>query len=278
MNASAPIADDTGQGRRLRTVFCTRGGLFGALVLEALSCCERIELCGIVRSSRWCHPGLGFLRGSLAYIRRSGLGYSLYLLCATTLGDALCSFGKMQRVPSRTRPNGIRVHTTPDINRSESLEFLRDRRPELLVSAFFDQRLQEPALAVATFGCLNIHPSLLPDFKGVDPVLQSRLQGAESGATVHYMTPVLDSGAILAQEPVALHEGTSVFAATARCFRTGAELLVREIDRVAHGQAGVPQPAPGSYHGWPSRADISALYARGSALIRLSDLRQIVSA
>jgi methionyl-tRNA formyltransferase len=258
-------------------VLCTRGGLFGALVLNSLIACDRIELCGIVRSSRWFHPGLGFLGGAIAYLRRSGLSYSLYLACATTLSDVLCGFGKTQRVPLRSRPGGMPVHTTPDINSPEALEFLGDCRPELLVSAFFDQRLHEPALAVATLACLNIHPSLLPALKGVDPVLQARLKGLGCGVTVHYMTPALDSGPILAQASVASARTRSVFDATAHCFLAGSQLLVEKIDRVAHGYVGAPQDAEGSYQGWPSRADIRALRRRGGTLIRLSDLTGIFS-
>jgi methionyl-tRNA formyltransferase len=275
-HASAPAVRC--QPRRLRTVLCTRGGLFGALVLKTLSGCDRIELRGIVRSSRWFNPTFGILRGSVEYIRRSGLSYSVYLVCATALGDALCGLGKLGRVPLLTSRGGLPVHTTADINGPEALEFLRDCNPELLVSAFFDQRLREPALAVAKLGCLNIHPSLLPAFKGVDPVLQARLQGVGYGVTVHYMTPVLDSGAILAQRDLAAGEAESIFATTAHCFHAGAELLVTEIDRVARGQVGVPQNALGSYQSWPSRSDIRALRAAGGALIRLSDLREIVSA
>jgi methionyl-tRNA formyltransferase len=278
LSAGTPAAEVSDEPRRLRTVFCTRGGLFGALVLNSLMACDRIELCGIVRSSRWFDPRFGFLRGSVEYIRRTGLCYSLYLLCATALGDALCGFGKTGPVPLRTRPGVIPVHTTPDINSPEALAFLGNCSPELLVSAFFDQRLRERALAMARLGCLNIHPSLLPAFKGVDPVLQGRLQGGGCGVTVHYMTPVLDSGAILAQRPVESAKTSSIFAATARCFQAGAELLVETIDCVAQGQVGVPQHAPGSYQGWPSRADIRALHAAGDALIHLSDLRQIVGA
>jgi methionyl-tRNA formyltransferase len=277
LSAGTPARAASGEARRLRTVFCTRGGLFGALVLKTLSGCEQIELCGIVRSSRMFHPSLGFLRGSLAYIRRSGLSYSLYLLCATSLADALCGLARTGRVPLRTGQAGIPVHTTPDINGRKTLEFLRSRRPELLISAFFDQRLQEPALAVASLGSLNIHPSLLPAFKGVDPVLQARVQGAGYGVTLHSMTPALDSGAILAQRSMAFRKDISVFAATAHCFHAGAELLVREIDRMARGRVGVPQSAPGSYQSWPSRSDIRALRVGGGALIRFSDLRQILS-
>jgi methionyl-tRNA formyltransferase len=74
---------------RLRTVFCTCGGLFGALVLRRLRASDRLEICGIIRSVRVLDPRFGFLRGALAQIRRSGVAYALYLWCTTTLTDWL---------------------------------------------------------------------------------------------------------------------------------------------------------------------------------------------
>jgi methionyl-tRNA formyltransferase len=237
-----------------------------------------MEVCGIVRSSRMFHPSFGVLRGSIAYLRRSGIAYSLYLWCATTLADVLCGLGRIGRVPARTPRCGEPVHTTADINDPAALEFLRDCAPDLLVSAFFDQRLKQAALAVPSRGCLNVHPSLLPWFKGVDPVLQARIAAGHTGVSVHYMTPVLDEGAILAQQPIAACGRISVFKATAQLYRAGAELLVGVIDQVVRGQPGTPQGAPGSYQSWPSRADIRALRRRGGTLIRLSDLAGIFSA
>jgi folate-dependent phosphoribosylglycinamide formyltransferase PurN len=258
-------------------VLCTRGGLFGALVLRELRACDRLEVCGIVRSSRMFHPSLGPLRGSLAYLRRSGVAYSVYLWCATTLADVVCRLAWIGCVPTRTRPRGVPVHTTRDINDPKSLEFLGDCTPDLLVSAFFDQRLTPAVLAVPARGCLNIHPSLLPWFKGVDPVLQARLVAGHTGVSVHYMTPRLDAGAILAQQPMAVSGRVSVFTATAQLYRAGAKLLVNVIDRVLRGEAGTPQSAPGTYQSWPSRADIRALRRSGGALIRPSDLMGILN-
>jgi methionyl-tRNA formyltransferase len=257
----------------LRTVYCTRGGLFGALVLHRLRACDRIEICAIVRSSRVLNPAFGFLRGALGLISHCGMAYALYLFCATTLTDVLCALTRNEGVPLHSRPGGVPVHTTRNINDAAGLQFLLERAPDLIISAFFDQRLQEAALAVPARGCLNIHPSLLPAFKGVDPVVQARLQRADGvGVTVHYMTSGLDEGAVLAQRPVAVPADASIFDTTARLFREGAELLVGEIDRVGRGEAGTAQRAGGSYQGWPSRAEVGALHALGSRLIRFSDL------
>jgi len=164
------------------------------------------------------------------------------------------------------------VHTTPDINDPTSLKFLRHCTPDLLVSAFFDQRLHEAALAVPARGCINIHPSLLPDFRGVDPVLQARLHRASLGVTVHWMTPILDQGEILAQRAISPDERASVFATTAGLFSAGADLLASRLE-MDPGDHGSSQRAGGSYQSWPTRSDVRALRAGGGALMRLEDFK-----
>jgi folate-dependent phosphoribosylglycinamide formyltransferase PurN len=247
-------------------------------VLSRLRKCDRIEICAIVRSSRTFHPAFGFLRGALAYFRRSGFAYSLYLFCTTTLADLLCAFTPIGCVPLRTSRKGIPVHTTRDINDADGLGFLRGCAPDLIVSAFFDQRLQEAALSVPARGCLNIHPSLLPSFRGVDPVLQARLHGvAPLGVTVHYMAPALDTGNILAQCAMTVPERATIFETTALLFCEGAELLVSQIDCVETGGTGAAQRAGGSYQSWPTRADIRGLRTLGYVLIRLTDVTRFLT-
>jgi methionyl-tRNA formyltransferase len=262
--------------RPLRVVYCTRGGLFGTVVLRELRACSGLEICGVVRSSRNFHPRFGFLRGALAYIRQSGVAYALYLLCATSLADVLGGLGCVGCVPTRSRAGGPRVHTTRDINDPTSLQFLTDCAPDLLVSAFFDQRLREAVLAVPVLGCVNIHPSLLPAFKGIDPVLQAQLHRAEVGVTVHYMTPELDAGGILAQRVVPTPERASVFEVTAALFSEGARLLTSQLDRLRRHERGTPQTSAGSYQSWPTRAEIRSLRANGGSLLRLSDLTKLL--
>jgi methionyl-tRNA formyltransferase len=282
LSAGASVTADANlsvgaQPRRLRVAYCTRGGLFGALVLGRLRACRQIEICGIVRSSRNFHPRFGFLRGALAYIRSSGIGYSLYLLCATTLADWVCGFSAVGGVPTRSRAGDTPVLTTRNVNDPEALQFLHDCAPDLLVSAFFDQRLQEAALSIPSHGCVNIHPSLLPAFKGVDPVLQARVHQGEVGVTVHYMTAVLDAGEILVQRSPAIRAGASVFETTAVLFDEGARLLVAQMPRIERRERGVPQDvAAGSYQSWPDRREVRALRVLGGVLIRLSDFKRML--
>jgi len=256
---------------RLRIVYCTCGGLHGALVLRRLRACEGIEICAVIRSSRVMQSRFGFLRGAVAQIRRSGLTYALYLWCSTTLADWLCRAG-IGAVPTRSAA-GLPVYTTRNLNDEDGLKFLAACAPDLLVCAYFNQLLHAPALALPKYGCLNIHPALLPEAKGVDPVFQSLLHGVPPlGVTVHFMTPEFDAGRIVAQRSIEGPAGASVFAITARLFREGAELLASAIESVAGGATGSPQSGIGSYQSWPTRAEIGLLRARGGALLHLADL------
>jgi methionyl-tRNA formyltransferase len=257
---------------RLRTVLCTCGGLHGALVLRRLRDCQSLDICAVIRSSRVIEARFGFIGGAVEQIRRSGIRYALYLWCATTLADWLCSLSGIGAVPTRDAA-GLPVYTTRNLNDEEGLKFLAECAPDLLISAFFNQRLHAPALALPKHGCLNIHPALLPEAKGVDPVFQSLLHGVPPlGVTVHFMTPELDAGRIVAQRSIERPARSSVFAITARLFRDGAELLASAIESVAGGATGSPQSGIGSYQSWPTPREVGLLRARGGALLHLADL------
>jgi hypothetical protein len=272
-----PAAANSAAPARLRTVLCTCGGLYGALVLRRLRACDRLEICAVVRSTRVLDPRFGFLRGAAAQVRRSGIAYSLYLWCATTLADWLCALGGAGAVPHHSSAPRVSVLTTRNLNDAEGQRFLAKCAPDLLVSAFFNQRLDAATLAVPTRGCLNIHPSLLPDDKGVDPVFQAILRGApELGVTVHFMSPELDAGRIVAQRSIERRAAWSVFEATAVLFREGAELLAAAIGPVECGATGSPQSGAGSYQSWPTSQELRNFRARRGVLVRIADLVRLM--
>ena len=224
----------------MRVVLCTSGGRPGAAVLRTLRN-NGVEITGIVVSTRILSPRYGFLRGAWEQCRRSGLRYTTYL--------GLLSLGRM---------DGFR---TTDIN--QHADQIAAHRPDLVVSAFFNQRIGGTITALAP--TLNIHPSLLPQFKGVDPVFYARLRGAPLGVTVHRVSPELDSGDILAQQ--AYDPGGSVLASTVALYARGAQLLLDTL-----GQPARPQSGSGNYDSWPTRADVAALRRKGVRLAQPRDL------
>ena len=225
----------------MRAVLCTSGGRPGAAVLHTLSSSGRVHVAGVVISTRVLSPRYSFLRGAWEQFRRSGLRYTVYL--------GMLSMGR------------VKGFATRDINAEPGL--IADLKPDLIVSAFFNQRIGESITALAP--ALNIHPSLLPAFKGVDPVFYARLRGAPLGVTVHRISPELDSGDIVAQQ--VFDPGGSVLASTVALYARGAQLLVDSL-----GEPSQAQKSGGNYDSWPTRADVAALRRKGVRLARLRDL------
>jgi methionyl-tRNA formyltransferase len=237
----------------MRAVLCTSGGLPGAAVLDALQSSDKIQVVGIVRSTRVLSARYRFLRGAWEQYRRSGLRYTAYLGCTL-----------LKPLPRR----GVPALATRNVNDASGRELIAQLAPELIVSAFFNQRIGAAVTALAP--SVNIHPSLLPAFKGVDPVFYARLRGAPLGVTLHRISPDLDAGPILAQQASAALEGESVLAATVRLYALGARLLIDSLERVR--SQGTKQAAAGNYDSWPRRGEVAALRRKGVRLVRLRDL------
>ncbi len=125
---------------------------------------------------------------------------------------------------------------------------LRDLRPDLIAVAAYGQILPPSILDLPRFGCLNVHTSLLPRYRGAAPIQWAILNGdAETGVTIMKMDPGLDTGDILTQARTPIHPEDTSETLHHRLARMGGELLVRTIpDYVAGGISPRPQPAEGA--------------------------------
>jgi methionyl-tRNA formyltransferase len=260
----------------VRVVLCTSGGCFGALVLQQLLASPGCEVVGVVRSTRVLRPRYGWLQGALAQVRLSGWRYAAYLGAVSTLAELPAAGGALPGLHAQAAASGLPLLSTRDLNQPPGQDWLRRLRPDLLVSGFFNQRLDDATCALARAGAVNIHPSLLPRDKGVDPVFFGRLRGAERfGVSVHRVVAALDAGPVLAQRVVAAASDDSVFRLTARLFQQGAQLLTGQLDAILNGACGTPQAGEGNYDSWPTPAEVAALRRRGVALLRFRDLLEL---
>jgi len=130
---------------------------------------------------------------------------------------------------------------------AEFLEVLRGLQPDLIVVAAYGQILPPSILELPRFGCLNVHTSLLPKYRGAAPIQWAILNGeAETGVTIMKMDAGLDTGDILTQATTPIHAEDDSPTLHDRLARMGAELLVRTLpDYVAGKTPGRPQPAEG---------------------------------
>jgi methionyl-tRNA formyltransferase len=124
----------------------------------------------------------------------------------------------------------------PESLKSEARELTAALRPDLLVSFAYGRIFGPRFLALFPLGGINIHPSLLPRYRGPTPIPQAILNGdRETGITIQRLAPDMDSGDILAQERVPLtgRETTGTLSALMAC--KAAELLPGLLRRLASG-------------------------------------------
>ena len=106
----------------------------------------------------------------------------------------------------------------------------RALQPDVILSFSTPQIIKEPLLSLPKYGILNVHGSLLPDYRGCMPSFWYLFNEEEySGATVHYMSTSIDDGDIVAQEKVYIGDCKSMFEVIKRTKELGGELMVKTM-------------------------------------------------
>jgi methionyl-tRNA formyltransferase len=113
---------------------------------------------------------------------------------------------------------------------SKVVEELASLRPELIIVTAFGCVLPPQVLSLPEFGCLNVHPSLLPRHRGPSPVATAILSGDEvTGVTIMLMDTGLDTGPIIAREEVGMTCSDTTESLSAKLADVGAKLLLRTL-------------------------------------------------
>jgi methionyl-tRNA formyltransferase len=128
------------------------------------------------------------------------------------------------------------------------LEVLAQLEPELIVVAAYGQILPPAILDLPKWGCLNVHASLLPKYRGAAPIQWAILNGErETGITIMKMDAGLDTGDMLTQEKVTIGAQDNAQTIHDRLAAVGASLLLRTIpDYIAGNVRPIPQPKEGA--------------------------------
>ena len=115
-------------------------------------------------------------------------------------------------------------------------------RPDLIITGGMPWRLPADLLALPRLGAINIHPALLPRWRGPSP-LESMILASdtEAGLTVHRMAADFDTGAILAQERFPFDETDDLDAIMAKLGGLFPGVVIQALERVARGEPGEPQ-------------------------------------
>jgi methionyl-tRNA formyltransferase len=138
---------------------------------------------------------------------------------------------------------GLPVLTPPSVNSEEGLAALRAVAPDVIVVVAFGQILAPGVLALPPLGCVNVHPSLLPKYRGAAPIQWAIANGERAtGVTTMYMTRRMDAGDIIFQRETPIGGSETGGALHDRLAEVGAELLDETLAAIAGGTAPrVPQ-------------------------------------
>ena len=139
---------------------------------------------------------------------------------------------------------GIPVMQPEKLKQPEAMEQLHQWAPDLIVVAAFGQILKKDVLDLPRDGCINVHASLLPRWRGAAPINAAILAGdEETGVTIMKMDVGLDTGPMLAKRSIRLTSNDTAGSVFERLATLGADLLIETLPDYLSGKL-VPQPQP----------------------------------
>jgi methionyl-tRNA formyltransferase len=132
---------------------------------------------------------------------------------------------------------GIPLIQPRRLREPEAMAQLREWNPHLVVVAAFGQILKPEALNLPPQGCVNVHASLLPRWRGAAPIQAAILAGdGMTGITIMKMDPGLDTGPVFTQRALEIHITETAGALSDRLAALGAELLIESLPAILEGR------------------------------------------
>jgi len=139
---------------------------------------------------------------------------------------------------------GIPVMQPRRLRTPEAFEQLQAWQPDLIVVAAYGQILRPNVLALPKYGCINVHASLLPRWRGASPIQHAILHGdEETGITIMVMDEGMDTGPILSQEALTIAPDDTAATLSEKLSALGARLLLATLPGYLSGEI-QPRPQP----------------------------------
>ena len=141
-------------------------------------------------------------------------------------------------VKEEAMKHDIPVYQPLKVREPEFVETLKKLEPDMIIVAAFGQIIPKTILDMPKYGCLNIHASLLPKYRGAAPIQQAVIDGEkESGVTIMQMGVGLDTGDMISQAVVPLAEDETGGSLFDKLAEEGAALLIRTLPSIVDGTA-----------------------------------------
>jgi methionyl-tRNA formyltransferase len=158
-----------------------------------------------------------------------------------TQPDKPAGRGKQMHTPpvkTLSLEHGIPVYQPAKIKTNEDVRAVFEQTaPDACIVAAYGKILPQWLLAIPKLGCINVHASLLPDYRGAAPINWAIANGeTETGVTIMQMDPGMDTGPMLSKRAISIGDEETAPELSARLSRVGAELLSETLPRIERGE------------------------------------------
>lgn len=118
-------------------------------------------------------------------------------------------------------------------NNGETAEWIRRHAPDAIVVVAYGKFIPPDILHIPADGCLNLHPSLLPEYRGAAPIQRALMNGeTKTGVTVMLLDEGMDSGPLFMQEETGIEFADNAMTLGAKLSKIGAELLIKTLSSI----------------------------------------------
>ncbi|MFH1715082.1 MAG: methionyl-tRNA formyltransferase [Elusimicrobiota bacterium] len=137
---------------------------------------------------------------------------------------------------------GLKIFQPEDLKSEETLRVIKDADPDALVIIAYGYKLNKNILSIPKYGSINIHFSLLPDYRGASPAAWAIVNGeTKTGVTGFILNEMIDAGGILCQEEVNIDDNDSRETLMVKLIDKGLVILPKTLEKLVNGDKGKKQ-------------------------------------
>ena len=244
---------------------------------------KNLNIVGVVRSDispmskkYWKYFLYGVRRAGIFYGVLIGLMAYLHVIGVAIAGLLWWRRKRVWRTFNELKKkHKLDVFETDDINSEKSIKKIKSWKPDVLVTLYFDQILKKEVIKIPKMAALNMHPGILPGYKGVWPEFW-KLKNKEKfgGVTIHHLNEKIDAGEIVAQIKYPIKKGDTKFGLALKSAKHGSGLLIQTLKRLKKGEKLKPLKKKGKakYYTLPTGKQLKEFFAKGKKLFSFKEV------
>ena len=244
----------------------------------------------VIVSNPFRKHGGGGSKNLLQLVRHSGIRFSWFLAYSFLFFPLLLQanyllcriFGRTSNfipIKQHCQRYAIACHRKHDVNDGQTIRLLHELDIDLIITCFFDQIIGDEIIRIPHKACVNVHPGLLPECRGVFPEIHTAAgKCADFGITIHTIdNATIDTGRVLLKRNISMSGRYSMLATGRRLLAEGLAAVEEVLADVSGSLEKSMEQGAGNYFSYPSKADIRDLNRQGYVLMTMKDITSDIS-